>query len=83
MYYFYIVFINYLHTSIHLKCQKNHDRHVHQMAHTFSFKVGVRTTISIKFFIAISNYIISVQFVEIKYAEDDHTLQTINTEFEK
>ena len=37
-------------------------------------------TISIIIFIVISNNI-SVQFVEIKCAEDDHTLQTVNTEF--
>ena len=30
----------------------------------------------------ISNYNIYVRFVEIKYAERDHTLQTVNTEFE-
>ena len=28
------------------------------------------------------NYIVFVQFIEIKYAEHDHTLQTVKTEFE-
>jgi len=37
-------------------------------------------TISIIIFIVISNSI-SVKFVEIKCAEDDHTLQTVNMEF--
>ena len=41
---------------------------------------GIRITISIIIFIVISNNI-SVQFVEIKCAEDDHTLQTVNTKF--
>ena len=41
---------------------------------------GIRITISIIIFIVISNNC-SAQFVEIKCAEDDHTIQTLNTEF--
>ena len=41
---------------------------------------SVRITISILIFIVISNNI-SVQFVEIKCADDNHTLQTVNIEF--
>ena len=44
----------------------------------FLFKVGVHNYYD---HIFISNYNISVHFVEIKCAEDDNTLQTLNTEF--
>ena len=49
------------------------------MTRTFYSK-WVYTTIFIIFFI--STYNISVQFLEIKCAEHDHTLETVNTEFE-
>ena len=48
--------------------------------HVLSLQSNI--TISIIICIVISNNI-SVQFVEIKCAEDDHTLQTVNTEFEE
>ena len=45
----------------------------------FLFKVSVHNYF---YHIFTSNYNISVQFVEIKCAEHDHTLQTVNTEYE-
>ena len=66
-----------------LKCKKlTTDMYIKfTKCHVLSLQSGdIRITISIIIVIVISNNI-SVQFVEIKSAEDDNTLQTVNTAF--
>ena len=83
MYYFYFVFSNYLHTSFIWNAKNSRQTYSWNVLNGmyFLFKVGVCIPISIMTFIVVSNYNISDQFVDIKCAEDDHTLQTVNTEF--
>ena len=81
MYYFYIVLLFiYTHHSFEMQKTSRQTCTLNLPNDTyFLFKVGVHNYF---YRIFISNYNISVQFVEIKCAEHDYTLQTVNTEFE-